>query len=412
MKNFKASKRPAYTYQEISGLIKKKLNKENLTIENLQKMYPDISLEKMKAMLNDNKNYSITMLKTASHFLEIPFKKLTEVIEDKTPASFRTNQEVNKDVLSFYELVNDLFDEMIFQSKLRNRKENLENTLNSSKGFKNFNLIKSETNLSNEQIAWQCYINFLEQCNLSNGKIYEIQEIIESCSTENREILYFMFPNNLKVSGIYLKKEDRTKLYDCIYLNSSENKERRRFSFFHELYHAYFEPSNFLVEDITMYDTKDEIEKRANLFAGFMVFPILVFVDECIKLGLINREVTINEVIQLQTKFHASFSATVYFLSNLTQILKMIFPTENPNWNLTVDKSLFKYNFPKHWDELEQKTKEYNSYLEINRNNQIKEYFFPDDFKDDLLENYKNGIITKDDVETIFAIFKEKGNTE
>lgn len=407
MKEFKASKRPAYTYQEISDLIKEKLEKENQTIKDLQKKYPDISLEKMEDMLNNKKNYSITMLKTASYFLKIPFEELTKVIEDKTPVSFRINQNINEDILLFYELINDLFDEMIIQSKLRNRKEILKETLNLSTEF---NLIKDDTNLSNEQTAWQYYESFLEQFNLSNEKVYEVQEIIEACSKENREILYFMFPNNIKISGICLQKEDRIKLYDCIYLNSLENKERRRFSFFHELYHAYFESSNFIVDDINMYNPKDEIEKRANLFASFMMFPIIVFIKECNNLGLINKEVNINEVIQLQTKFHASFSATVYFLDRFPQILKMIFPKENLNWNLTVDKSLFKYNFPKYWNELEQKTKEYNSYLDINKNEQIKEYFFPDNFKSNLIENYKNGIITKDDIETIFNIFNEKGS--
>lgn len=403
MTQFKASRRPTYTYQEISGLLKEKLNEKNKTIEDLQKMYPDISLEKMGNMLNGNKNYSIPMLKIASHFLNIPFGELTKVIEDKPLASLRTKENINEEILSFYELVSDLFDEMIFQSKLRNKKETVSSSATAS-------LIKSQTNLCNEQIAWQSYVNFLKQYNLSNKNIYDIAEIVKICSATNRKIIYFMFPNNLKISGICLKKEDRIQSYDCIYLNSSENKERRKYSFFHELYHAYFEPSNFLVDDDSvMYDNKNDIEKRANLFASFMIFPMEAFVKECVNLGLINKKVCMNEVIQLQTKFHSSFSATVYFLNKLTKILKILFPEQNLNWNLTIDESLFKYNSPNYWAELEQKTKEYNTYLDLNKNQGTKDYYFPDDFKNNLIENYKNGIITKDDVETIFTIFNEKG---
>ena len=120
MENNIYNKRVSYTDSEISKLIKLKMDKENITKQELldkySKVYSDLNIDTIDDMLIGNIIYDELMLDVASDYLNIPFDELVGVIEDDNEFSCRTNSD--EDISEFYDMVNILFGEMVNQIKL------------------------------------------------------------------------------------------------------------------------------------------------------------------------------------------------------------------------------------------------------------------------------------------------------
>ncbi len=114
--------RPAYYDKEISQLIKEKMKKENLNKEDLYNLYKKkykISLDLINFMLKENVSYNLEMLKIASDYLDIDFNNLTELLEDDSNLSLRSEQNTkDEDINNFFIMVDILFSEMIKQKRL------------------------------------------------------------------------------------------------------------------------------------------------------------------------------------------------------------------------------------------------------------------------------------------------------
>lgn len=134
--------RPNYIYKEITFLIKNKIKKNNETLKDIIDRYSskyDINYDKTNKILNQNKVYTVNMLKMASEYLGISFKELTSINVDE-PFLYLNIQKYNKNnkyINAFCDLVNCIFEEIIRQNR-----ENLNNV-----NIKHFNLTSFEKKL-------------------------------------------------------------------------------------------------------------------------------------------------------------------------------------------------------------------------------------------------------------------------
>lgn len=202
--------RPNYTYKEITFLIKSEIKKNNETLELVINRYSskyDINYNKANKILNQNKVYTVNMLKMASEYLGISFKELTSINIDE-PFLYLNIQKYdknNKYINAFCDLVNCIFEEIIRQNR-----ENLNNV-----NIKHFNLTSFE------------------------------KKIIK-------------FPNKLGISKINIKKSFRNKEYDFIYLSPLEYENQYLFpkDFKNDLLENYKNNTN----------TKNDVNAIFNIF--------------------------------------------------------------------------------------------------------------------------------------------------
>ncbi len=234
------------------------------------------------------------------------------------------------------------------------------------------------------------------QSNESKSNIFELM-------LKKDNILLLRFPNNLNISGMFLSKKELNKTNKCIYINTNEPLGRQYFSFVHELYHAYYEISTSLFCSQKDMEQKvaNEIEKRANIFASNILIPRYDLIKSINELRLMgNSEITEQHIVELQKKFNVTFQAMLYAINDLKNLSdyekhKRYIPKIPDNM-----KRFFRGNY----DVVEKIVKRYGSNL-----NSIEDtYYLPSEFKDNLINNYKKKIVSKEEVEYIYEFFEKE----
>lgn len=126
MKNW-YNQRAAYSDYEIASMIRKEMQKQNISKKEFCRIYSPkydkFNEQILEYMLDGKTYYNTIMLEIASEFLNIDFDKLVEVLEDEETSSFRcsTDDDTNEDINNFCEIVNILFAEMIENINLSNK---------------------------------------------------------------------------------------------------------------------------------------------------------------------------------------------------------------------------------------------------------------------------------------------------
>lgn len=234
---------------------------------------------------------------------------------------------------------------------------------------------------------------FRQAWKLPDAPIKDINSLVET-----KEFLLLRFPNDYGISGIYLKKKDGDRYVNCIYINNGDPIGRQNFTIAHELYHAFYEPSTV---GICMQTNKNEdpIEMRADSFASHLLIPRdkLALILSKLFNGKTKayRILSFDTIIRIQTVFQVSFQAIIYAIDDLKNYPELAHVLPNNS------NAFRKYYLPKYWDELIDKSERINCFL----NTPNPKYEFPDRFKDNLIKNYKKGIIQEEDLLDIFDFF-------
>lgn len=209
------------------------------------------------------------------------------------------------------------------------------------------------------------------------------------------------FPNELGISGAYIKKRGREKDYNCIYINTAEPIGRQNFSLLHELYHAIYEKSNEIVSLKKMVSS-DPVEFRAERFASYVLIPRDRLINNLrrIKLGKGKFFINIKDLLVLQKEFQCSFTALIYAISDLNVDLPTLVPLNiNTFW---------KYAKEQNWSELEKITEKYNSEYEVNLNKSDNSQIWPNGLKENIYSNISNGLIDQYEVVDLIDFFEEE----
>ncbi len=227
-----------------------------------------------------------------------------------------------------------------------------------------------------------------------NAIIGDISRILDE------EFIILKFPNKMNISGTTFNKEDANVTYKCIYINNNDPIGRQNFTLAHELYHIYFEDADIglclkeLVDD-------NEIEKRAEIFASNLLIPKSQLILDLKRMGMNNnKEINMNKIFQLQQKYYVSFQAIIYAIEQsynydyLSDFFKFI--PKIPDY--------FKKYYNSQWDELEKISLSFDNKFNLNSSN--PKYIMPENFKNDIISNYKKGLVDYSEVEDIFNFFE------
>lgn len=378
MKNIHINKRLAYTEQELILLINKKKDELGLRLYDLYNLYKKYftSEKELEDWFEGRIDTCKDFFYFINDFLGISIEKSTEIISDKDIISARGELKSPEEA-NFIDMINLFFDTMIKCERMSNP---------FYLGSKDYNSGKSLIDADNS-----CKVKFVkEKLNIDSFTNPEVLNGMEG---------YFIieFPNKLNISGITIIKETRDNDYKhiCIYINSNEPKGRRHFTYAHELYHVFFESS---LQNISYYDTKDPIEKKADEFANEIIFEREKFIDILIDYNFSHlSKLKFEDIIEIQEEFKSSFIAVLTAISKIREtetnkhIMKKI-----PQ----IDPSYYKYRHHKNWEELVKKSEGYTDL-----NNYDNRYYTSPRFFCNLKNCYENKLIDLEEYRTFMNFF-------
>lgn len=225
---------------------------------------------------------------------------------------------------------------------------------------------------------------------LGNNPVRDFESLVSS-----KDFFILKFPNDKGISGVYIEKKGREKTYKCVYLNNIEPKGRVNFTLAHEIYHAYFEKSNFTA--CTENQVKsDPIEFTANSFAGFFLIPNETLVYCLKQLGISKfTNIKITDIFKIQRYFQVSFLSVVLAIQNLRYYSEFSYYIPR---NIGI---YFKYKHKKYWDELNTKSTAFG----IDLNSVNSSFEIPENFRENIIKNIKNGRTSIDDISEIIDFF-------
>lgn len=216
-----------------------------------------------------------------------------------------------------------------------------------------------------------------------------------------KEFYILKFPNELGISGAYIRKKGREKDYNCIYINTADPIGRQNFSLLHELYHVFYEKSNELVSLSKMIEF-DPVEYKAERFASYVLIPREKLISNLkkIKFRKVRFFINIKELLSLQKKFQCSFIALIYAINDLKSEESDLVP-------LNIH-TFWRYKNKDKWSELEAITEKYNCDGEINLNKSDNLQIWPKGLKENIYKNISDGLIEEYEVEDLIDFFEEE----
>jgi Zn-dependent peptidase ImmA (M78 family) len=253
--------------------------------------------------------------------------------------------------------------------------------------------ISKEMKIELDNKAYKCANEIRKKFNLGDNPLPDIYSLELS-----KEFLLLKFPNDYKISGVYLEKKGRDKTYKCIYINTLEPLGRQAFTFAHEIYHSFFELSNDCV-CLENKRRKDPVEFTAEKFASYLLIPRIKLVEE-LKKRCINKSMWVNEekIFEMQKIFGVSFQALLYAISELKK---------HHEYKQFIPKNmvyLSRYYKPEYWNTLAIDTEKYDSLNKLNSVNPIFEW--PKGFKENIINNLDKAVIDITDIEDIMSFFE------
>lgn len=153
-----------------------------------------------------------------------------------------------------------------------------------------------------------------EDCNSSIDILTLVQNM------DNLTLVYYPMGNN--ISGMCIKDKDG----NCtIAVNSLMTLGRQRFSLAHELFHYYFDDNmmNICSKEI---GTGKEIEKKADIFASYLLMPRTALYENVESLKQKSGgKLTLQAIIRIEQYFKVSHQTALYQLLNCKFITKSEF---------------------------------------------------------------------------------------
>ncbi|EJT6154503.1 ImmA/IrrE family metallo-endopeptidase [Clostridium perfringens] len=309
----------------VSEMIKTKM--ELLGIEKdrfIREYAQELEDGEFECMISGEYKFNDRMNKVASKFLECNIEctnKINPII------SFRKDsKDIN--IESFEKKTYSMFEEII---KNNPKNKNFNISLKSMNDFKEYFEISTPVNLN----------RFLE------------------LNFNKDNFIIIKFKNELSISGMSLTISYKNIDYKCIYINSSEPLGRQNFTFFHELYHIYFEKSQMHIFNNYEYSEKGKIiEDTAHRFASALIINDTEMIKFFINNGITRfRYISYKEVYSLQKKFNVAFQFVIYKIQMLEKYDDIRDNQKIINYIPRVSRELKKYYHKSKWSELEEKIK-------------------------------------------------------
>lgn len=246
-----------------------------------------------------------------------------------------------------------------------------------------------------DQKAIQSVHSFRKIWGIPEKPIEDIYSLVKS-----KEFLLLRFPNEYKISGVYLEKKDRDdNFYRCIYVNNKEPLGRQNFTIAHELYHAFFEKSKAGI-CLQSLRSKDSVEYTAERFASNLLIPRNYLAKLLMSKQYINNNsISTEKMFELQKRFNVSFQAMVYTIMELDneESTRDLVPRNIGSYK--------KYFSPNYWEQLIRLSISYGC-LELNMSNPC--YEFLTEFKTNIVNNVKRNKMNIEDAQEIFDFFDQK----
>lgn len=203
------------------------------------------------------------------------------------------------------------------------------------------------------------------------------------------------FPSqNDNLSGFHIKKSG----IDCIYINSNHTLGRQFFSAWHECYHATTGEGG----EVSFKDKRncDEIEYKAECFAGMILMPENLIKDYLRKNKITLKYIGYVNMIKMQNYFQVSYTA-------MLQRLIQVFPNEESNLNkyFAISKNNEKQKL-----RLITKTKEANGNIDLIKPT-IDMYISPS-FMENIQFNLKEGRISEEKAWSLINLIESIGNSD
>lgn len=318
-------------WQECSKKMKDKMKELNIDTSYLIKKYNIDALD-IEAMLSGEVPYDDKMNELASDFLGISIDCSANLSNYKL--AFRKNKDCSRDDTI---LKNEL--EVLFT-----------------------NCIKSDSVIEKVNTSFiKSFSDFKEYFDASRP--INIDKFISK--NKNKDNFVVIKSNKIKeISGASARLNDRS----FIYINTSMPLGRQIFTFFHELYHIYFELGDNDIEVTKSEDISYDCENEADKFSSE------ILIDRAEMLGAFledNRSwiknINFNDVCDLAEKYNCTFQCIMYCIQNLNKWIK-----ENDldcqlvKYVPKIPASMMKYYNERYWDELEEKIQDHNSNIKLN----------------------------------------------
>lgn len=132
---------------------------------------------------------------------------------------------------------------------------------------------------------------------------------------------------------VFLKMDDDISGACCkfnsqkiIFINSNHSKGRQIFTAAHELYHLYYDDTQFTICNV---NSQDEVEKNADEFASFLIMPTNALYNYKKENEIKNWD--LNSIIQCEQYFQISHEAMLYRLKSSQDISSNQYREFKPN---------------------------------------------------------------------------------
>lgn len=265
--------------KEASKLILMKMKDEGISREEIIALHNDMTEEKFDCMISGDYPYSDVHDQVASKILGILVRAQEKYYDEQY--SFRKDKKASRDE-EFEEILNNQFEEIISKHKA---------SINFEHEFKSISEFRK-----------------IFEINLPIG----IKEFLE-INKEKDNFIIIIDKNDLGISGMTKRVYREGVGYNCIYINSKEPLGRQNFTFFHEIYHIYFEKSYCLNQFHVIKEQEFEIESDAQKFASEIVLRISDLLEYLKKNNFsCHKTLKKRQVFPIQKHFGATFQAIAY----------------------------------------------------------------------------------------------------
>lgn len=318
-------------WAECSKEINEKMRRDNFSKEHFVNKY-NVDVIDIEAMLSGEVPYNEKMNSIASDFLGRKIDCSPNLNDCKL--AFRKNQDCDSDNLALENKLKELFNNCIKEDN---------------------NIKKIDTSVIKDISSFKEYFNVSRPIT------------IDGFINQNRDKDNFVLIRSSQIKGI-AGASMRLKDIAFIYINTSNPLGRQIFTFFHELYHIYFELTESNIKVTKDEDISYSCETEADKFSSEILIDRSKILSELLeKNRSIIESFQFDEICDLQAEYNCTFQCIIYCIQHLFEWIK----ENNLDHRLVkyipqIPASLLMYYNKKYWDELENRIESYNCNIKLN----------------------------------------------
>lgn len=167
-----------------------------------------------------------------------------------------------------------------------------------------------------------------------------------------------------EISGASARFNDR----EFIYINTSKPLGRQIFTFFHELYHIYFELADNNIQITKHNEISYHCENKADKFSSQIIIDREKIICQFLEKNRSRIEnIEFTDICQFQQEYNCTFQCIMYCIQNLPNwIENNKLDCQLINYIPKIPAKLLMYYNEQYWGELREKIKDYNCNIKLN----------------------------------------------